>query len=652
MKKAIFSILAVLTVLALVMTGCPTPTTGGKGLTSFTVTFDKNGGDTEADPATLNGGASGVGTLPTAPTKTGFTFKEWNTKADGTGTAFIATTPVTAAITVYAKWEASQFTVTFDKNGGTTEANPATKQGGATGVGTLPADPTKTGSTFKEWNTKADGTGTAFTAATPVTAAITVYAQWEVIELIEKVTLANGCQVIYRFDLPSGKKYSDYEGVSAEYMIGTAEEFEVENSGRAIRLYGNYDMDFFQFNTTTAGNKYAYASMDGSANNNAYILDDTGSGGWKTLKNALIAELGECPAAGAWFKIDYKTDGTRSNQKPHPHLPADADTGPFIFGLGLPGQGTKNTFFMKNVTLKGKTAGTDLLGKPLFISKDSFDYPAFSAYGTADGSGVDDVSRTATQGTYPPAWPAVAPPTYTITFNINATDGSPAFTAETGLTIAADGKTATKTVEKSKTITFPKATRNDNYVISYWGKTATAAEADKVAESATFTENTTLYALWKLQLPGATADLVITPKIDSFGGLGSINHDAGYGPHKFDTTYTYDAMLWFGLTAAVETATYKSVQIKFTAVKADGTDVTNPAKLAFHLGRASETYSGGTAKYVDVTVTDVNAASAVEQTQSWELDDLTVKNGILIQHNKSGSSTFNFQISEIKLLKP
>lgn len=71
-------------------------------------------------------------------------------------------------------------TVTFDKNGGDTEADPAsiTVTSGST-VGNLPAEPTRANHTFLGWNTQPNGGGDAFTATTPVTSDITVYAQWE-----------------------------------------------------------------------------------------------------------------------------------------------------------------------------------------------------------------------------------------------------------------------------------------------------------------------------------------------------------------------------------------------------------------------------------------------------------------------------------------
>ena len=74
------------------------------------VIFDKNGGDTEADPRIMVqdkvDGAVNHFDLPTTnPTHTGYLFNGWNTKADGTGDAFTAETDVTSNMTVYAQWK-------------------------------------------------------------------------------------------------------------------------------------------------------------------------------------------------------------------------------------------------------------------------------------------------------------------------------------------------------------------------------------------------------------------------------------------------------------------------------------------------------------------------------------------------------------------
>ncbi|MGE4484461.1 MAG: InlB B-repeat-containing protein [Oscillospiraceae bacterium] len=70
-----------------------------------TVTFDKNDGDTDANPTTLAVALfDNTGTLPTAPTRSGYTFNGWNSLADGNGVPFTANTEVSADITVYAQW--------------------------------------------------------------------------------------------------------------------------------------------------------------------------------------------------------------------------------------------------------------------------------------------------------------------------------------------------------------------------------------------------------------------------------------------------------------------------------------------------------------------------------------------------------------------
>lgn len=149
---------------------------------TYTVTFDSNGGDAAPVTAEVATPATTVGALPAAPLREGYVFLGWNTAADGSGSAFNASTAVTADLTVYAQWieesEFKTFKVTFDSNGGNggvvvEVTTPATT------VGTLPTSPTREGYRFLGWNTQADGAGSSFTASTPVSGDLTVYAQWE-----------------------------------------------------------------------------------------------------------------------------------------------------------------------------------------------------------------------------------------------------------------------------------------------------------------------------------------------------------------------------------------------------------------------------------------------------------------------------------------
>jgi uncharacterized repeat protein (TIGR02543 family) len=72
----------------------------------YTVTFDSQGGSSVSAITNIISGATI--TLPTNPTKANYIFAGWNTAADGSGTAFTASTKITANITVYAQWTAVQ----------------------------------------------------------------------------------------------------------------------------------------------------------------------------------------------------------------------------------------------------------------------------------------------------------------------------------------------------------------------------------------------------------------------------------------------------------------------------------------------------------------------------------------------------------------
>ncbi len=127
----------------------------------------------------------------TASPLSGFKFANW-TQYDilsTTAPGLVATTEASysfivgttsASLVAYFIQDASAWcTVTFDKNGGDSEASPAAKSVMRDGnIGTLPTPPTRTGYTFNGWNTAANGSGTVVTAATVATANITVYAQW------------------------------------------------------------------------------------------------------------------------------------------------------------------------------------------------------------------------------------------------------------------------------------------------------------------------------------------------------------------------------------------------------------------------------------------------------------------------------------------
>ena len=124
----------------------------------------------------------GAGTL----TKTGYTFSNWNTAADGSGTSYspAATFNILANTTLFAQWTINTYTVSYDANGGTgTQTDPNSPYNfGSTvtvlGTGSI----VRTGYTFANWNTAADGSGTSYSPAATfsITANTTLYAQWTI----------------------------------------------------------------------------------------------------------------------------------------------------------------------------------------------------------------------------------------------------------------------------------------------------------------------------------------------------------------------------------------------------------------------------------------------------------------------------------------
>ena len=123
-------------------------------------------GDSEYAKQVLPSGT--LATRPDAPAATpGYTFGGWN-KADGTAWDY-ASDKVTDNITLYAKWAANTYTITFDTAGGS-EIAPITQDYGT--VITAPEAPTREGYTFIGWDKEIPTTMPAEN--------MTVTAQWEI----------------------------------------------------------------------------------------------------------------------------------------------------------------------------------------------------------------------------------------------------------------------------------------------------------------------------------------------------------------------------------------------------------------------------------------------------------------------------------------
>jgi len=200
------------------------------GTYTYTVTFDSQQATAEANPTSVKvtSPATTVGTLPTAPTRSGYIFGGWYTKIAGYGTLFDASTIVTADITVYAKWTSYSYSVSFNHETGDWFPETVKVTSPATTVDTLPTI-YRVGYTFAGWWTGVGSTGTEFTASTPVTSNVTVYAYW--IENTKGIALKRTATIYTQADLAGTWNIHFLRtGNKNKWQIGTA---TIDSSGNA-----------------------------------------------------------------------------------------------------------------------------------------------------------------------------------------------------------------------------------------------------------------------------------------------------------------------------------------------------------------------------------------------------------------------------------
>ena len=153
---------------------------------SYTVSFDSDGGSTIASiPADY----STKITSPTPPTKTGYTFNNWY-KEKGCITLWdFANDTITGNITLYAKWTAINYTMSFESNGGSV-VSAIISAYGTTVI--EPTSPVKTGYVFKGWYKETTLTTPWIFATDMMTEEVTLYAKWEVVTGLVVTFESNG----------------------------------------------------------------------------------------------------------------------------------------------------------------------------------------------------------------------------------------------------------------------------------------------------------------------------------------------------------------------------------------------------------------------------------------------------------------------------
>ena len=179
--------------------------------------------------ATTTGTTSVTGTYASAmpsitiPTKTGYTFGGYYTATGGSGTQYYNANGTsaknwdkTSATTLYAKWTANTYTINYNGNGSTSGSTASSEHTYDTSK-TLTANGfSRTGYSFVNWNSNANGSGDSYSNEESVInlssvngATINLYAQWS----------ANEYTV--SFDVNGGNSSHDSKDVAYDAEYGT-----------------------------------------------------------------------------------------------------------------------------------------------------------------------------------------------------------------------------------------------------------------------------------------------------------------------------------------------------------------------------------------------------------------------------------------------
>jgi uncharacterized repeat protein (TIGR02543 family) len=538
MKRGLIVGLALL--VAFAMTGLAGCKNEPDAPTKYTVKYER--GDVP-DSVTLNipgdvkiekGKKMSATQLASPGTWTNYLWDGWYHKT--TNVKWTTSMSVNAAMTLVAKYTADvpadKYRVTFDLNGGTGVGIPEFVEVDKTPPAPLgnnyPDDPTKANFIFKGWFTAEN---VQYKHNTPnITANVTLIARWVenvgIYQDAEKVALANGSYVVYKFTIPSTSKWENYKELTVDYMIEDEALWAAgNNAAGGTRLMGPYkgqdDFQFVDINQDNTTVPKAIASYN-AGKNNQYILAISVGGDWKDLQGlATAVGLEEIPQS-EWFTLTYDhTGGAKFTGNPAfdaDNLPAVNATGDFYFGLGISGRGVTTVQYIRNVTLVGNEGIDDLLAVPAIFElaasggDPAIQFPAFTGYpDTSGGNGAKEMFREWVGGGT--SGGATTPVTFTY-HNITLNPNYPTAAVTTGrvqtTTVQADrnGNLSSEQLAKLAKIAHTDG-GNKAYLFKSYYSTTTGTGGYSVTSNTKFSAATQIYGDWKLiDLPQATGPLV------------------------------------------------------------------------------------------------------------------------------------------------
>ena len=315
----------------------------------YTVTLDNQSATTAG---TTSVSATYGSAMPeiTIPSRTGYTFGGYYTDKNGGGTQYYKADGTSAtnwnlegAQTLYAKWTITNYTITYNLNGGTNNANNPAHYTIASATITLQS-PTRTGYTFSGWYESSNFSGSAVTTiATGSTGNKTLYAKWTAntytVNLDREPSTDGTASVTatYGSDMPAitkptrtgytfGGYYTEKNGGGTQYYKADGTSATTWNLEGAQTLYAKwtatpYNITYTNLGGATHTNAKTYTIEDAitfsePSTRNGYTFSgwypasiEKGSTGDKTI----TAQWTEKPANTIYIRANemWKSDGAK-----------------------------------------------------------------------------------------------------------------------------------------------------------------------------------------------------------------------------------------------------------------------------------------------------------------------------------------------------
>lgn len=247
---------------------------------TYTVAFNNNGGTGSPGNQTKTYGTN-LTLSSTRPTRAGYTFVNWNTAANGSGTSYAsgATYTANAGVTLYAQWRINTYSVTFNANGGSGAPAAQTKTYG-TNLTLTNSVPTRTGYNFARWNTASNGSGTNYARAEAYTANanVTLYAQWTPQTKTSSGARALSCHATRYASGSTSTCYNDSYTTNTYLTYSTTSTYGANSTVNAVSRYRHVS------SSINIGARSVYLTIDGNKKANT---------SWRVCGRA-----GLCPSSG------------------------------------------------------------------------------------------------------------------------------------------------------------------------------------------------------------------------------------------------------------------------------------------------------------------------------------------------------------------